>query len=168
MRRRQSSTPLYFVPSYRDISSLDAHAWELISMFGQAPKQAVQETDPGQKGQLVNITNKTPMVGPGRVVNSPDKVPRMVEGAEIATGKRNKKRERQELAEEGSFRQQTTLADFQQFAEIDQNDGDEPLKLDPVQESSAGPPKMPPSARRLLPPSDGDPNPPPVRGGYAG
>ena len=167
MRRRQSITPLYFVPSYRDISSTDAHAWQLTSMFGQAPKQAVQETQPAQKGQLVNITNKTPTVGQGRTVTSPDKVPQMVEGTEIVTGKRNK-RERQELAEEGSFRQQNTLADFQQFAEIDQNDGDEPLKLDLVQESSAEPHKMPPSARRLLPPSDGDPNPPPVRGSYAG
>ena len=137
-------------------------------MFGWAPKQAVQETEPTQEGQLVNITNKTPTVGPGRIVTSPDQVPQVVEGAEIVTGKRNKKRERQELAEEGRFRQQTTLADFQQFAEIDQSDRDEPLKLDPVQESSAERPKMPPSARRLLPPSDGDPNPPPVGGGYAG
>ena len=167
MRRRQSITPLYFVRSYRNISSLDAHVWQLTSMFGQAPKQAVQETQPAQEGQLVNITNKTPTVGPGRTVTSPDKVPRMMEGAEIVTAKRNKKRKRQELAEEGSFRQQTTLADFQQFAEIDQNDGEEPLKLDPVQESSVDPHKMPPSARRLLPPSDGDPNPPPVRGSYA-
>ena len=136
-------------------------------MFGRAPKQAVQETQPTQEGQLVNITNKTPTVGPGRIVTSPDKVPRMMEGAEIVTGKRNKKRERQELAE-GSFRQQTTLTDFQPFAEIAQNDRDEPPKFDPVQESSVDPHKMPPSARRLLPPSDGDPNPPPVRGGYAG
>ena len=121
-----------------------------------------------QESQLVNITNKTPTMGPGRIVTSPDKVPRMREGAEIVTGKRTKKKERQGLAEEGSFRKQTTLADFQQFVEIDQNDRDEPPKFDPVQESSAGPPQdMPPSARRLLPPSDGDPNPPPVRGGYA-
>ena len=137
-------------------------------MFGRVPKQAVQETQPAQEGQLVNITNKTPTVEAGRIVTSPDKVPQVVEGTEIVTGKTRKKRERQEPGEEGSFRQQTTLANFQQFAAIDQNDGEEPLKLDPVQESSADPPKMPPSARRLLPPSDGDPNPPPVRGGYAG
>ena len=137
-------------------------------MFGRVPKQALQEAQPAQEGQLVSITNKTPTVGPGRIVTSLDKVPRMMEGAEIVTGKRNKKRERQELAEEGRCRQQTTLADFQQFAAIDQNDRDEPPKFDPVQESSAEPHKMPPSARRLLPPSDGDPNPPPVRGSYAG
>ena len=88
-----------------------------------------------------------------------------MEGAEIVTGKRNKKRERHELAEEGSFRQQTT--DFQQYVEIEQSNVDEPPKFDPVQESSVDPHKMPPSAWRLLPPSDGDPNPPPVRGGHA-
>ena len=113
----------------------------------------------------MNITNKTPTVGPGRIVTSTDKVPQMAEGAEIVTGKTRKKRERQELAEEGSCRQQTTLADFQQFVEIDQNDREETPKFDPVQESSAEHPKMPPSARRLLPPSDGDPTPPPVRRG---
>ena len=143
-----------------------------ISMLGRAPNQAkvVQETDlePFQVRELVNITNNAPMVEPGRIVTSPDKVPQVVEGAEIVTGKRNKKRERQELAEEGSFRHQTSLADFQQFVEIDQNDREEPPKFDPFQESSAGPPKMPPSARRLLPPSDGDSNPPPVRGSSAG
>ena len=125
----------------------------------------MQETEPGQKGQLVNITNKTPSVGPGRIVTSPDKMPRMREGAEIVTGKRTKKRKREELAEKESFRKQTTLADFQQFVEIDQNDKEEPPKFDPVQESSAYSHEMPPSARRLLPPSDGDPNPSPVGGG---
>ena len=137
-------------------------------MFGRSPKQALQETDPSWEGQLVNITNKTPTVGAGRIVTSPDKVPQVVEGAEIVTGKTRKKRDRQVLAEEGSFREQTTLADFQRLAEIDQNDREEPPKFDPVQESSADPHKMPPSARRLLPPSDGDPNPPPVRGSYVG
>ena len=90
----------------------------------------------------------------------------MVDGAEIVTGKRNKKRERQELAEEGRCRQQTTLADLQQFVEIDYDTEvvEVSPKFDPVQESSADPPKMPPSARGLLPPSDGDSNPPPVRG----
>ena len=155
----------HFVRSYRDTRiTREADTW-LISMFGRHPKQALQETEPTQEGQLVNITNKMPTVGPGRVVTSTDKVPQMVERAEIVTGKTRKKRERQELAEEGSFRQQTTLADFQQFAEIDQNDREEPPKFDPVQESSAERPKMPPSARRLLPPSDGDPNPPPARRG---
>ena len=133
-------------------------------MSGRSPKQAVQETETSKEGQLVNITNKTPTVGPGRIVTSTDKVARMVEGAEIVTGKTRKKRERQELAEAESFRQRTTLAGFQQFVEIDQNDREAPPKFDPVQESSAESHKMPPSARRLLPPSDGDPNPPPVRG----
>ena len=154
----------HFVRSYRDTRiTREADTW-LISMFGRHPKQALQETEPTQEGQLVNITNKMPTVGPGRVVTSTDKVPQMVERAEIVTGKTRKKRERQELTER-SFRQQTTLADFQQFAEIDQNDKEETPKFDPVQESSAERPKMPPSARRLLPPSDGDPNPPPARRG---
>ena len=143
-----------------------------ISMLGLATSQAkvVQVTEPFQVGlgELVNIANKTPKVEAGRIVTSPDKVPRMVEGAEIVTGKRDKKREIQELAEEGSSRHQTSLADFQQFVEIDQNDREEPPKFDPVQESTAGPPKMPPSARRLLPPSDGDSNPLPVRGSSVG
>ena len=131
-------------------------------MSGWSPQRVVQETEPGQKRQLVNITNKTSTVGPGRKVSSPDKVPQVVEGAEIVTGKRSKK-EREDLAE-GSFKHQTSLADFQQLVEIDQNDGEEPPKFDPVQESSAYSHEMPPSARGLLPPSDGDPNPPPVRG----
>ena len=136
-------------------------------MFGRAPKQAVQETQPAQEGQLVNITNKTPTVGPRRIVTSPDKVPRVVEDAEIVTGKTRKKRERHELAEAESFKQQQSLADFQQFVEIEQNDREELPKFDPVQESSAYSHEMPPSARRLLSPSDGDPNPHPVRGSYA-
>ena len=139
-------------------------------MFGRARKQAVQETEPGMEDQLVNITNKTPTVEAGRTVTSPDKVPRVVEGAEIVTGKtskkerRSKKREREELPE-GSFKHQTSLVDHQQLAEIDQNDREEPPKFDPVQESSAYSHEMPPSARGLLPPSDGDPTPPPVRRG---
>ena len=116
----------------------------------------------------MNITSKTPTVGPKRIVTSPDKVPQMAEGAEIATGKPKKRKERQELAEYGSFRQETTVTNFQQFVEIDQNDKEDPPKFDPCQESSAEPPKMPLSARSLLPSSDGDPNPLPVRGIYAG
>ena len=143
---------------------IEAVTWQLISMSGWAPQQVVQETEPGQKGQLVNITNKISTVRLGRIVTSPDKVPQVVQGAKIVTGKPRKMRKRQELTEEGSFQHQTSLADFQQFVEIDRNDRDEPPKFEPVQESSADPPMMPPSARRLLPPSDGDPNPPPVRG----
>ena len=124
----------------------------------------MQETEPGQKGQLVNITNKISTVGLGRVVTSPDKVPQVVQGAKIVTGKPRKMRKRQELTEEGSFKHQTSLADFQQFVEIDQNDREEPPKFDLVQESSAYSHEMPPSARGLLPLSDGNSNPPPVRG----
>ena len=134
-----------FAPIYRDTRiTREADTCRLISMFGRSPKQAVQEAETSKEVQLVNITNKTPTVGPGRIVTSPDKVPRMMEGAEIVTGKRNKKRERHELAEEGSFRQQTT--DFQQYVEIEQSNVDEPPKFDPVQESSVDPHKMPPSA----------------------
>ena len=134
-------------------------------MFGRAPKQAVQETQPAQEGQLVNTTNKMPTVEAGRVVTSPDEVPQVVEGAEIVTGKPRRMRKRQELTEEGSFKHQTSLADFQQFVEIDQNDREELPKFDPVQESSAYSHEMPPSARGLLPPSDGNSSPPPVRTG---
>ena len=124
----------------------EAVTWQLISMSGWSPQQVVQETEPGQKGQLENITNKTPSVGPGRIVISPDKVPQVVEDAKIVTAKPRKMRKRQELTEEGSFKHQTSLADFQQFVEIDQNDREEPPKFDPVQESSAYSHEMPPSA----------------------
>ena len=113
-------------------------------MSGWSPQQVVQETEPGQKDQLVNTgTNKTPTVGPGRIVISPDKVPQVVEDAKIVTAKPRKMRKRQELTEEWSFKHQTSLADFQQFVEIDQNDREEPPKFDPVQESSAYSHEMP-------------------------
>ena len=88
----------------------------------------------------------------------------MMDGAEIVTGKAGRKKET--LLEGGRFRQQTSLADLQQFAQIDQSDRDESPKFEPVQESSAYPHEMPPSAREMLPPGDGDSNPPPppVRG----
>ena len=143
---------------------------QFVSMLGRAQNQAKveQETEPSKEGQLVSITNKTTTVEAGRIFISTDKVPRMVEGTEIVTRKRNKKRERQELAEEASFKHKSSLVDFQQFVQIDQNDTEVSPKFDPVQESSAEPHKMLPSARRLLLPSDGDPNPPPVRGSYVG
>ena len=113
-----------------------------VSMLGRAPNQAKveQETEPSKEGQLVNIT-KTTTVEAGRIFISIDKVPRMVEGTEIVTGKRNKKRERQELAEEASFKHKSSLVDFQQFVQIDQNDTEVSPKFDPVQESSADPPQ---------------------------
>ena len=86
-----------------------------------------------------------------------------MDGAEIVTGKAGKK---EALLEGGRFMQQTSLADLQQCAQIQQSDRDESPKFVPVQESSAYPHEMPPSAREMLPPSDGDSNPPPppVRG----
>ena len=114
-------------------------------MSGWPSQRVVQETEPGQKGQVVNITNITPTLGPGRIVTFPDNVPRMVEGAEIVTGKPRRMRERHELAEEGSFKHQISLVDFQQFVEINQNDREEPPKFDPVQESSAYSHEMPAS-----------------------
>ena len=133
-------------------------------MSGWSPQRVVQETEPGQEGQLVNITNKISTVGPGRIVTSPDKVPQVVQDAKIVTGKPRRMRERQELADEGSFKNQSSLADSQEFVEIDQNDREVSPWFEPVQEFTAEPYKMPHSARRLLPPSDGDPNPPPVKG----
>ena len=64
--------------------------------------------------------------------------------------------------EEGTFTQQTSLVHLQQFVEIDQTDREESPKFKPVQESS--PPEKPTSAQGLLTSSDGDPNPPAVRG----
>ena len=86
-----------------------------------------------------------------------------MDGAEMVTGKAGRK---EALLKGGRFRQQTSLADLQQFAQIDQSDRDESPKFEPVQESSAYPHEMPPSARAMLPPGDGDSNPPPppVRG----
>ena len=85
-----------------------------------------------------------------------------MDGAEIVTGKAGRK---EALLEGGRFRQQTSLADVQQCAQIQQSGRDESPKFEPVQESSAYPHEMPPAARGILPRSDGDSNPPPVRGG---
>ena len=115
-----------------------------------------------QVGRLVNITNKVPTAMAEQIVVSTNKVLQVMDDAEVVTGKTGKKRERQVLAEEGKFRQQTSLADLQEFVEIDQTDRDESPKFKPIQESS--PCEMPPSAQGLLTPSDGDPNPPAVRG----
>ena len=122
----------------------------------------MQETDPMQVGQLVKINNKVPTVMAEQIVISTNKVLQVMDGAEVVTGKTGKKRERRELVEEGKFRQQTSLADLQEFVEIDQTDRDESPTFDPIQESP--PCEMPLSAQGLLTPSDGDPNPPPVRG----
>ena len=108
-----------------------------------------------QAGQLVNITNKTPTVMAEQIVVSTNKVLQVMDGAEVVTGKAGKKRERRVLAEEGKFRQQTSLADLQESVEIDQTDRDESPTFDPIQESP--PREMPLSAQGLLTPSDGEP-----------
>ena len=116
-----------------------------------------------QVGQLINTTNKVPTAMAEQIVISTNKVLMGMDGAEVVTGKTGKKRERRVLAvEEGRFRQQTSLADLQEFVEINQKDRDESPTFEPVQESS--PPEMPPTAQGLLSPSDGDPNLPAVRG----
>ena len=123
----------------------------------------MQEIDSKEVGQLVNISNKTPTVGGGRIVISTNKAFMRMDGAEVVTGKTGKKRERLVLAvEEGKFRRQTSLADQQQFVALEQNDRDESPTFEPIQESS--PPEMPPSAQGLFSPSDGGPNLPAVRG----
>ena len=60
-----------------------------------------------------------------------------MDGAEIVTGKAGRKKET--LLEGGRFRQQTSLADLQQCAQIDQSGRDESPKFNPVQEYSAYP-----------------------------
>ena len=131
-------------------------------MSNQQAQPAEQETLQSSSEELVNTTNKTPTLDrSGKLVISPDKVPKSLEGTVMVTGSATSTsgKERERLAKEGRLEQQPSLADFQQFVEIDQNDREEPPKFDPVQESSA----MPPSARGLLPPSDGNSSPPPLR-----
>ena len=110
----------------------------------------------------MNITNKTPTVRGGKIAISTNKVFMGADSAEVVTGKAGKKRKRQALVEEGRYRQQTSLDYLQQYVEIVSHDREESPKFKPVQVSS--PPEMPPSAQELLTPSDGDPNPPAVRG----
>ena len=83
----------------------------------------------------------------------------MASGSETSTSGK----ERERLTNEGRLEQQPSLADLQQFVEIDHNDREEMPKFEPVQESSVYSHEMPLSARGLLPPSDGNSNPPPVR-----
>ena len=113
----------------------------------------------------MNITNKIPTLGTTeKLVITPHKIPKVMAVAKVATcvmtltlGKKKGLG-----AEEEKFTQQTSLVYLQQFVEIDQTDGEVSPKFDPVQESSL--PEMPPLAQGLLSPSDGDPNPPAVRG----
>ena len=133
-------------------------------MGNQQAQQTVQEMHQSSIGELVNTTSKTPTLNrSGKLVISPDKVPKLLEGTVMVTGSvtSTSGKERKRLAKEGRLEQQPSFADLQQqSAEIDQNDREEPPKFVPVQESSAYSYEMPPSARGLLPPSDGDSNPP--------
>ena len=135
-------------------------------MGNQQAQQAEQETLQSSSGQLVYTTYKTTTLDrSGTLVISPDKVPKSLEVTVMVTGSETSTsgNERERLAKEGRLEQQPSLADLQQFVEIEQNDREEPPKFDPVQESSAYSHEMPPSARGLLPPSDGNSSPPPLR-----
>ena len=138
-------------------------------MDNQQAKQAAQEMHQSSIGELVNTTSKTPTLDrSGKLVISPDKVPKALEGMVMVTGSVTSAsgKERKRLVKEGRLEQQPSFADLQrQSAEIDQNDREELPKFVPVQESPAYSHEMHPSARGLLPPSDGDSNPPiaPVR-----
>ena len=113
----------------------------------------------------MNITNQTPTLGTtGKLVITPHKVPQVMAVAKVATGVMTSisGKEKKLGVKEGTFTQQTSLVYLQQFVEIDQTDREESPKFKPVQESS--PPETPPLAQGLLTPSDGDPNPPAVRG----
>ena len=135
-------------------------------MGNQQAQQAEQETLQSSSGELVDTTNKTPTLDrSGKLVISPDKVPKLLEGTVMVTGgvTSTSGKERERLANEGRLEQQPSLADLQQFVEIDQKDREEPPKFDPVQESSAYSHEMPPSAQRLLPSSDSNSSPPPLR-----
>ena len=137
-------------------------------MDNQQAQSAEQETFQNSSGGLVCITTKTPTLDrSGKLVTSPDKVPEPLEGTVMVTGSATTTsgKERERLAKEGKLEQQPSLADIQQFVEIDQNDREELPKFDLVQESSAYSHETPPSARGLLPSSDGNSSPPPLRTG---
>ena len=139
---------------------------EVPVMGNQQAQPAEQETFQSSSGQLVYTTTKTPALDrSGKLVISSDKVLKLFEGTVMVTGSATSTsgKERERLAKQGRLEQQPSLADLQQFVEIDQNDREEPPKFDPVQESSAYSHEIPPSARGLLPPSDGNSSPPPHR-----
>ena len=138
---------------------------DLLVMAAQQTQQVVQEILQSRRGQLVSITNKIPALDrSGKLVITPHKVPKVMEGTAMVTGVMTSTsgKEKGLGVEEGKFTQQTSLVHLQQFVEIDQTDREVSPKYEPVQESS--PRQMPPSPQGLLAPSDGDPNPPPVRG----
>ena len=127
-----------------------------VSVEGaQQTQQAVQEMPQSGRGQLVNITNKTPTLGTtGKLVITPHKVPKAMAVAKVATCVMTSTsgKEKKLGVKEGTFTQQTSLVYLQQFVEIDQTDREVSPKFEPVQESS--PSEMPPSPQGLLPPND--------------
>ena len=134
-------------------------------MGNEQAQPAEQETLRSSSGEPVYTTNKTPTLDrSGKLVIATDKMPKLLEGTVMVTGgvTSTSGKERERLANEGRLEQQPSLADLQQFVEIDQNDREELPKFDPVQESSAYSHYMPPSARGLLPSSDGNSSPPPL------
>ena len=134
-------------------------AGEVEVMGNQQAQQAAQEMHQISIGEPVNTTNMTPTLGgSGKLVISPDKVPKLLEGTVMVTGSvtSTSGKERKRWVKEGQLEQQPSFADLQQqSAEIDQNDREELPKLVPVQESSAYSHEIPLSDRGLLPPSDG-------------
>ena len=114
---------------------------EVEVMDNQQAQQAAQEMHQSSIGELVNTTSKTPTLDrSGKLVVSPDKVPKLLEGTAMVTGSvtSTSGKERKRLVKEGRLEQQPFFADLQQqSAEIDQNDREELPKFVPIQESSA-------------------------------
>ena len=108
-------------------------------MGNQEAQPAEQEALQSSSGQLVNTTNKTPTLDrSGKLVTSPDKVPKLLKGSEASGSETSTSgNERERLTNEGRLEQQPSLTDLQQFVEIDQNDREELPKFEPVQVSSA-------------------------------
>lgn len=118
-------------------------------MDDHQPQQAVQETVQSRRGQLVSITNRTPIAdSSGKLVSSTYKVPQVMDSAEIViTSSAVIGKEIEKLVEEGRaqpLQMINSLVAHQQFVQSDQNDTEELPKLEPVQESSACAHKMPP------------------------
>ena len=140
------------------------YAGEVEVMDNQQAKQTVQEMHQSSIGELMNTTSKTPTLDrSGKLVIFLDKVPKLLEGAVMVTSSvtSTSGKERKRLVKESGVEQQPSFVDLQQqSAEIDQIDREELPKFVPVQEFSTYSHEMPPSVRGLLPPSDGDSNPP--------
>ena len=84
-------------------------------MGNEQAQPAEQETLQSSRGQLVDTTNKTPTLDrSGKLVISPDKVPKLLEGTVMVTGGETSTsgKERERLANEGRLEQQPSLADL--------------------------------------------------------